>query len=353
MREVRLLDLGFVSALRSQTIYHGVAESVSAGGQDTISLLSPGDPYVCVGMHQELEKEVDLDYCRDMGLPVYRRRVGGGAVYLDRDQLFYHIMFHKDHAPRDITEVYNRFLKAPVEAYRALGIEAFHRPVNDLQVDNRKIGGTGAATMGDCVVVVGSLILDFNYEAMSRLLKVPDEKFRDKVYKSMSEYLTTVKRELGSVPPRDEVKEVLISKFKETLDVELVRGELSPEELQIIEGLDGYFVSDEWLNKVKRRHPGFRKVKISEGVHVVESTHKSPGGLIRASSSLKDDVISEVVLTGDFFIYPDVVGEIEEALAGVKADETAIADAIGNIYSSSAVQSPGVTPADFAKAIIG
>ncbi|MFH1402684.1 MAG: lipoate--protein ligase family protein, partial [Candidatus Altiarchaeota archaeon] len=112
-RNVRLLDLGLVPALRSQTIYHAVAESVSNGAQDTISILSPSEPYVCIGMHQELEKEIDVGYCREHNLPVYRRQVGGGAVYLDENQMFYHIMFHKDNAPRDVTEVYNRFLKAP------------------------------------------------------------------------------------------------------------------------------------------------------------------------------------------------------------------------------------------------
>ncbi|PIW11573.1 MAG: hypothetical protein COW35_06230, partial [Candidatus Infernicultor aquiphilus] len=54
----------------------------------------------------------------------------------------------------------------------------------------------------------------FDYQVMSRVLKVPEEKFRDKIYKSMQENLTTMKKELGEIPPREEIKSVLIEKFE-------------------------------------------------------------------------------------------------------------------------------------------
>jgi len=55
--------------------------------------------------------------------------------------------------------------------------------------------------------------LDFNYEIMSKILKVPDEKFRDKIFKTMEENVTTMKKELGTIPPRDEVVRVLRAEF--------------------------------------------------------------------------------------------------------------------------------------------
>ena len=48
------------------------------------------------------------------------------------------------------------------------------------------------------VVFVGNIIVDFNYEMMARVLKVPDEKFRDKVHKTLVENLSTIRRELGA-----------------------------------------------------------------------------------------------------------------------------------------------------------
>jgi len=83
---VRLLDLGAVPYLESQTIYHAVAHAMDEGDPDTISLMTPDRPYVCIGFHQEMDKEIDLDYCRAQAIPVLRREVGGGAVYLDGGQ---------------------------------------------------------------------------------------------------------------------------------------------------------------------------------------------------------------------------------------------------------------------------
>ena len=68
---------GDVSPVRSQTVYHAVAYATKANTPDAIILVSPKEPYVCVGYHQDLEREVDLDYCRANNLPVYRRDVDG------------------------------------------------------------------------------------------------------------------------------------------------------------------------------------------------------------------------------------------------------------------------------------
>ncbi len=352
MAEVRLLDLGFVSALRSQTLYHAVAESVSKGSPDTINILSPAEPYVCIGMHQELENEVDLEYCRTHNLPVYRRQVGGGAVFLDKNQIFYQVMFHKDHAPANVNEIYEKFLKAPIETYRAFGINAVYRPINDIQVDNKKIGGTGAATIGNCTVVVGSIILDFDYKAMSKVLKVPDEKFRDKVYKTMETYLTTMKRELDEVPPRDEIKKMLIKKFEESLDIELVEGKLTDEEMKLVEEFDKKFQSYEWLHKVSREKHGFRDVKISEGVRVVETAHKVAGGLIRTVISLENNIIRDIMISGDFFMYPDAIAEIEDAVTGIEVRREDLLQNVWRIYDDRKIRSPGVLPENFVEAIM-
>ena len=82
---LRVLDFGFVSALRSQAVYHGVADTITPDGEPVLTLVNPDTPYVCVGVHQEIGKEVDEAFCAANGLPVYRRHVGGGAVYLDRN----------------------------------------------------------------------------------------------------------------------------------------------------------------------------------------------------------------------------------------------------------------------------
>jgi len=74
----------------AQTFYESVAEAVERGSSpNTLIMLQPGASSACVGYPQDLEKEIDLDYCRSVGLPVIRRSQGGGTTYLDGNQVFY------------------------------------------------------------------------------------------------------------------------------------------------------------------------------------------------------------------------------------------------------------------------
>ena len=94
---LRVIDFGLVPALRSQAVYHGLAETIGPDSAPILSLASPETPYVCIGMHQDLAKEVDEAFCAANGFPVWRRQVGGGAVYLDRNQLFTHFIYPQRH----------------------------------------------------------------------------------------------------------------------------------------------------------------------------------------------------------------------------------------------------------------
>lgn len=111
---LRVLDFGTVPALRSQAVYHGIAETMTAESDPVLSLASPETPYVCVGIHQEVAKEVDEDYCAGAGFPIYRRHVGGGAVYLDRNQLFTHFIYSRKKAPEFAVNLYPLFIEPVV-----------------------------------------------------------------------------------------------------------------------------------------------------------------------------------------------------------------------------------------------
>lgn len=350
--KIRILDLGTVTWLRSQSIYHGLAYAMRPGDPDTITLMSPDTPYVCVGFHQEVEKEIDVAYCRANGIPIARREIGGGAVYLDHGQIFWHVIFHREHLAFSIEELYAKVLTGPVEAHKEMGIPAYHRPVNDVQVAGKKIGGTGAATIGGALVVAGSLIMDFDYALMARVLKVPSEKFRDKVFETLNEYLTTITRELGDrTPSRDDAKRILVKQFAAAFGADVEYGELTDRELRVIEELDSVLSSDEWT--FERGGMTRAGVKIAEGVHVREAAHKAPGGLIRATVTERDGVVDDLVLSGDFFCYPpEALPALERNLTGVPLDEAMLVARITAFLTERNARMPGVAPADLAKAIV-
>ncbi|MCP3998644.1 MAG: lipoate--protein ligase family protein, partial [bacterium] len=318
---------------------------------DTITLTRPLDPFVSIGHHQDAAAEVDLGYCQQAGVPVYRREVGGGAVYLDEGQTFWHTIFHQSRVPATLTDVYARFLAGPVLTLNRIGIPAVHRPVNDIQVDGRKVGGTGAATIGQSMVVAGSLMFDFNYELMSRVLKVPSEKFRDKVYSTMREYLTTINRELGDdTPERSDVERILVEAFAETLATEVVEDEPRRDELDAIEEQQERIASADWLH-LEGLPPSGDIVKIAEGVNVVEGVHKAPGGLVRATVAVKDGVIDGIMLSGDFFLEPAAARlALQDSLVGAAYEDDAVLRIVK--LQLSGVDAPGLDAADVAAAVM-
>ena len=371
MDAIRLLDLGLVPPIRSQTIYHAVAYALDENSPDTIILVAPTEPYVCIGFHQELEKEVDVEYCRAHDLPVVRREVGGGAVYLDKNQVFMQWIFHWHALPHEVGDRFALYVKPLVETYHALGIPADYRPINDVHVDGRKIGGTGAAQIGQAQVVVGSLMFDFNFELMSRVLQVASEKMRDKLYQSLNEYMTTMTRQLGHTPNRDTVVKLYLDKVQTALSRPIVPGEPTARELALAEELDRQFTTDEWLyQKGGLRQVGLQqaRVKIHQDVRVQEVAHKTPGGLVRVTARLRDGAmdtsamgtsatstsrIDDLTLSGDFTMLPKFApGALELALRGTALEAKAVEARIVDVYRSLAIQSPGLTAGDLTDAIM-
>ena len=212
------MDYYFLDAVSweySQALYHAAAHL----GREALFILRPATPYVCIGFHQDAQQEIDLEFTKQNNIPVFRREVGGGAVYLDGQQLFFQLIVRQDHpgVPRVVADFYKEFLQPIIDTFCQFGVPAEYKPVNDIITNGRKISGTGAAQIDDMMILVGNFIQDFNYDMMSKCLRVPDEKFRDKVYKTMYENLTTLKRETGSIPDNADLAADLRTRYAAVL----------------------------------------------------------------------------------------------------------------------------------------
>jgi len=196
----RFVDLGARDGFFIQSVYEAVAKFVGSGAKPpTLVFVYPSHPYVCIGVNQLPDLEVDTELCARLGIPIVRRQVGGGAVYLDPNQQFYHVVVPKDHplARGGVEEFFRRVLSAVVMFYRSYGLPAVYKPINDVVICGRKASGNGAALLHGSMVLIGNVIRDFDAETAARILRVPDEKLRSHLVKTMSEWITSLRRELG------------------------------------------------------------------------------------------------------------------------------------------------------------
>jgi lipoate-protein ligase A len=340
-----------VSWQDSQGLYHAAAHL----GREALFILRPSTPYVCIGFHQDAEQEIDLEYAASKGIPVFRREVGGGAVYLDGGQLFYQLVLRADRPglPANKAEFYRRFLAPVVETYRSFGVRADYRPVNDIVANGRKVSGNGAAEIEGMLVLVGNFIMDFDYQTMARTLRVPDEKFRDKVHKTLEENLSTIRRETGRVPSTESLAIDLAGRYEPLLGPIPIRREpdtdLEATSRQLVAAMD----TPDWLHANDRRRPRPEQVKIREGVYVIQNMLKTPGGLVRITAVNDDGLLRDVHISGDFFFYPAAdLPTLEDSLNGVAADITSVTHAVESFYASRSIESPGLQPADISKALV-
>jgi lipoate-protein ligase A len=137
---MKLYNLGKVEWVETQLIYHALAML----GREGLSLVSPSSPYVCIGFHQDARQEVDLNFCDQHNIPVFRRDLGGGAVYLDGDQLFFHLILHKDNPaiPKNKQRFYQKFIQPVINVYRKIGIHAEYKPINGPWKPGKRSGTT-------------------------------------------------------------------------------------------------------------------------------------------------------------------------------------------------------------------
>jgi len=348
---MKLYNLGKVPWEESQLIYHALGYI----GQEALSLVSPATPYVCIGYNQNAEQEVDLEYCKENKIPVFRREVGVGAVYLDGNQLFYQLILRMDNpaVTKNKAAFYKKMLQPVINVYRHIGIEAEYKPVNDVIVETRKISGTGAAEIGDCVVFVGNLIVDFDYKTMSRVLRVPDEKFRDKVHKTLRDNLSTIRREIGeekaSLWDEPTLNKLMAREFEKVVGP-LSASDRDEELEQKIDELRTRMLNDEWLFQKGKKWTKGRDIKIRQGTNLRHKVHKAPGGLIRADIEVIEGRLGRVSLSGDFFCYPaEGIDWLESGLSGRGLDE--LETFLDYFYKEKGIETPGITIEDWLKVL--
>jgi lipoate-protein ligase A len=259
---LRVIDFGRVSPLRSQTLWHAAAYGVSAGAPPTLVFARPSAPYVCLGYHRELA-EVDQDYCRREGLPVYRRMVGGGPVYLDDGQLFFAICLPAGAVPAVRAEALRMLLEPAVAAFQAAGVPAELGDGLEICRSDRKICGHGAGQIEDAVVVCGNLIERFDHERAARVLALSPAQ--------RSETLRMMRRSVAATPAGpDEFRAAMVSSYARVLGLTAATGELGAAENARLAGLDAQFRDGHWLagpeRPAARTAAQVRQVKVRAGV---------------------------------------------------------------------------------------
>lgn len=132
------------------------------------------EPTVIIGRNQVLENEVNMEYCRERGVEVVRRKSGGGCVYSDSGNIMISYISRRG----DVADVFERYLSALTDALRSLGLHAERSGRNDVLVGGRKISGNAFHMLPDRSIVHGTLLYSTDLEALTEAIRPPLEKLQ-------------------------------------------------------------------------------------------------------------------------------------------------------------------------------
>ena len=305
------------------------------------------EPVALVGRHQSLSAELDLAYCREHGIQTGRRITGGGAIYLDRGQLGWALVFGREaFGGASLGETARQLCEAAAAGLRTLGVDARFRPRNDIEVAGRKIGGTGGFYDGNSLLYQGTVLVDCDTEALLGALRVPRVKTAKHGLDSAAQRVVTLRELCGErAPTIEQVQQALLSGFREHLGVEFEHVAAGASEMDRAEMLHEMQIGrDDFVAEIDGP-PGDAEVSVG--------THTGPGGTIVAYLRREGALgqrIGQVMITGDFFVAPPrLVFDLESRLRGVQID--AIGATVEAFFAAQAPGTLSVSAADFRHAL--
>jgi lipoate-protein ligase A len=300
-------------------------------------------PTALIGRHQALGQEIDVPHCRAHGIGIVRRITGGGAIYLDEGQLGWGLVFQRSALGQgSLQEVARDICVAVAAGLRKLGVEARYRPRNDIEVDGRKISGTGGFFDGETLIYQGTVLVDMDPAAMVAALRVPRAKLEKRQLDSAAQRVVTLRELLGpQTPGLPAIQQALLEAFAERFDVEWNAEGLGAEEEALA-----------WRHHREEIGTDGFVAEIDDPAHdrdFAVGTHAGPGGSITTYLRLEGPArarVGQVLVTGDFFIAPPrTVLDLEAALRGAYLEDAGAI--IDRFFAERAVAALSVGPADF------
>ncbi len=187
-------------------------------------------PTVIFGRNQDIEAEVNLEYCRNHSVEYYRRKSGGGCVYAD----WGNIMLSYVTTDTNVEAVFHRYLDNLASALQSLGFNAVKTEHNDILVDGRKVSGNAFYKMPESSIVHGTLLYDVDFGEMSKSITPSQEKLQSHGVKSVRQRVANL-RELMDKDSSLSITD-LLSHLTETFRTgEILLSESAVREIEDIE----------------------------------------------------------------------------------------------------------------------
>jgi lipoate-protein ligase A len=283
--------------------------------KEDVVLLWRNAPAIIVGKHQNTVEEINTDYVKEKDIKIVRRITGGGAVYHDLGNLNFSFITNAENTSEIDFKTHN----IPIlNALKQLGVNCELSGRNDMVIEGKKFSGIAQSVAKGRVLNHGTILFDSDLGVLSQALKVKQDKIESKGIKSVASRVTNIREHLTEDVDVLEFKEVLLKNIFRFLEKPVTRHELSEADKEAVDAM------------VKDRYNTWEWNYGQSPKFNVKGYQRFPGGGIEVRLLVKDGIISDSKIYGDFFGARDPK-ELEEALVGLKYDQEAITEGLNAV----------------------
>ena len=241
------------------------------------------DRSIIVGKNQIINTEVNLDFVNKYGFKVYRRPSGGGAIYGDNGDFMY--SFISRNKTKD--EMYDIFINKFVKALKDLNLDVKLSGRNDLTFLDKKFSGSAIYFKNNHTILHGTFLYDSDLTLLEKFLTPDNDKLLSKGIISVKSRVINLKEYINL--DKDSLMDYLLHNISNDITIRELN---SNEFIEVLE-IKKKFDDNNYINKTSIPYTFHNKIKTKSGI-------------IEIYIDIKNNIIKNIDLVGDFFINKDI-----------------------------------------------
>jgi lipoyl(octanoyl) transferase len=216
---------------------------------------------ISIGYNQNVEKEINIDFCKKNNIDIVRRITGGKAVYHDKEITYSFIARENlDLLPLNINESYRVIASSLTIALKKIGINAEIKKTPErnatpicfnssnwyeLTVNNKKISGSAQRRMDGKILQHGPILIDFDYNKNNSIFN-SNNNFDN--IANLRQRITSLKNILNKEISYNELSKAIKFGFEENFSFDIIEDNLNKKEIELAEKLNKDKYSTEGWN---------------------------------------------------------------------------------------------------------
>ena len=336
----------------SPAVERAVVEGISP---PTVYLNIFDSDSVTIGINEDPEQVLDLEFCHKNDVTFRRRPNGGGPVYAGKGSAFLIFFLPTSHpeVPETTSIAFPKILTAFAETLATrYDFPAEYRPLNDVQVQGRKLIPTSLKIENGVMtfrIVINVKPIDTEFAG--KIMPMPPEKVKDKVLKDMTSRFTCLEREAGRAIDAEDLLEMARAAVAHAFGVKnIAPGVVTEIEHAYSNEFRAQYEADDWTFA---KSEGLRFGNLIRNDDTVGYGRvKAVGGLIWSTLVLRGGYILHAIINGDWHPRPlESVAWLEQSLVGAVAETNMLRERVEEFLAKDDVEFAGVTADDLVAAL--